>query len=159
MQIVEGDLLAQSVDVIVNPWNRNFIPWWLLIPQGVSGAIRRNAGIEPFRELGKYGSLDLGQAIITRPGRLTGIRAIVHVAGLDWFWRASERSIRLSVRNATELTKNSGYQSIALPLIGSGTGGFSEEAAERILVEELQNCCLESLIVRFSSRQRNRPIC
>ena len=36
-QLVHGDLLDQEVDVIVNAWNRNIIPWWLLLPQGVSG--------------------------------------------------------------------------------------------------------------------------
>ena len=39
--LVEGDLLAQHVEVIVNAWNRNIIPWWLLLPQGVSGAIKK----------------------------------------------------------------------------------------------------------------------
>ncbi len=39
VRIVEGDLLEQRVDAIVNAWNRNVIPWWLLLPQGVSGAI------------------------------------------------------------------------------------------------------------------------
>lgn len=35
-RIVDGDLLDQDVEVIVNAWNRNVIPWWLLLPQGVS---------------------------------------------------------------------------------------------------------------------------
>lgn len=39
--VVEGDLLDQDVEVIVNARNRNIIPWWLLLPQGVSGAIKR----------------------------------------------------------------------------------------------------------------------
>ena len=38
--VVQGDLLDQDVDVIVNAWNRNIIPRWLLLPQGVSKAIR-----------------------------------------------------------------------------------------------------------------------
>jgi O-acetyl-ADP-ribose deacetylase (regulator of RNase III) len=42
--IKDGDLLDQPVEVIVNAWNRNFIPWWMLLPQGVSGAIKRRAG-------------------------------------------------------------------------------------------------------------------
>ena len=42
--VIEGDLLDQDVDVIVNSWNRNIIPWWLLLPQGVSGAIKRRGG-------------------------------------------------------------------------------------------------------------------
>jgi O-acetyl-ADP-ribose deacetylase (regulator of RNase III) len=53
VRIVVGDLLDQHVDVIVNTWNRNIIPWWLLLPQGVSGAIKRQAGLKPFRELGR----------------------------------------------------------------------------------------------------------
>jgi hypothetical protein len=32
IRVVEGDLLNQPVDVIVNAWNRNAIPWWLLLP-------------------------------------------------------------------------------------------------------------------------------
>lgn len=39
LRIVTGDLLDQDVEVIVNAWNRNVIPWWLLLPQGVSRAI------------------------------------------------------------------------------------------------------------------------
>jgi O-acetyl-ADP-ribose deacetylase (regulator of RNase III) len=52
-QIVEGDILDQPVEVIINSWNRNIIPWWILIPQGVSGAIKKRAGTKPFKELAK----------------------------------------------------------------------------------------------------------
>lgn len=38
LEIIDGDLLDQDAAAIVNAWNRNVIPWWLLIPQGVSGA-------------------------------------------------------------------------------------------------------------------------
>ena len=53
--IVEGNLLDQDVDVIVNAWNRNIIPWWLLLPQGVSGAIKKRGGTGPFKEFGSMG--------------------------------------------------------------------------------------------------------
>ena len=56
-QIKQGDILSQNVEVIVNTWNRNIIPWWLLIPQGVSGAIKKKAGYAPFKELAKHGPL------------------------------------------------------------------------------------------------------
>jgi PadR family transcriptional regulator, regulatory protein PadR len=59
-QVVGGDLLDQRVDAIVNAWNRNFIPWWLLLPQGVSGAIKRRGGYAPFRELRRFGILRHG---------------------------------------------------------------------------------------------------
>ena len=32
VEITSGDILDQPVDAIVNAWNRNFIPWWLLLP-------------------------------------------------------------------------------------------------------------------------------
>src|ERR1700760_3770102 len=78
LRVVEGDLLDQDVEVIVNAWNRNLIPWWLLLPQGVSRAIKHRAGIQPFREVARHGPIPLGGAVITGAGRLP-FRAIVHV--------------------------------------------------------------------------------
>jgi len=69
-EVIEGDLLDQDVEVIVNSWNRNIIPWWLLLPQGVSGAIKREGGVEPFKELAKEGATPLGEAKLTTAGLL-----------------------------------------------------------------------------------------
>jgi O-acetyl-ADP-ribose deacetylase (regulator of RNase III) len=44
-------------------------------------------------------------------------------------WRASEWSIRECVRNAMVLAHEKGFQSIAFPLIGAGSGGFNQERA------------------------------
>ncbi len=132
----EGDLLDQPVEVIVNAWNRNFIPWWLLLPQGVSGAIKRRGGYAPFIELGRMGMLELGQAVITSAGRLP-FRAIIHVAGIGITWRASRASIERSVRSAMALVEEHGFASVAFPLIGAGTGGFSPDEVERLMVETL----------------------
>jgi O-acetyl-ADP-ribose deacetylase (regulator of RNase III) len=142
--VVEGDLLDQDVDVIVNAWNRNFIPWWLLLPQGVSGAIKRKAGIAPFRELARYGLLPLGGAVFTSAGRLA-YKGIIHVAGINAFWRASERSVRDSVRNAVTVAGEHGCRSIAFPLIGSGSGGLKPERVKTIMLDELGR--FESAIV------------
>jgi hypothetical protein len=71
VRVCDGDLLDQDVVVIVNAWNRNIIPWWLLLPQGVSGAIKRRAGYEPFRELARHGPLPLGGAAETGAGWLS----------------------------------------------------------------------------------------
>lgn len=120
--ICEGDLLDQDVEVIVNAWNRNIIPWWLLLPQGVSRAIKRRGGLGPFRELGKMGAIPLGGAVETGSGQLE-FRAIIHVAGINMLWRSSPRSIADSVRNAMDIVMERGYQSVAFPLIGAGSGG------------------------------------
>lgn len=141
--VIEGDLLDQAVDVIVNAWNRNIIPWWLLLPQGVSGAIKKRGGTGPFKELRKHGPIPLGGAVLTSAGRLP-FKAIIHVAGINMLWRASERSIRDSVRNAAALAGEEGFKSIAFPLIGAGSGGFHQEHAKAIMLAELQD--LDSLL-------------
>ena len=96
VEVTEGDLLDQAVEVIVNAWNRNIIPWWLLLPQGVSGAIKRRGGAGPFKDVRRHGFIPLGGAVLTSAGRLP-FKAIIHVAGINMLWRASERSIRQSV--------------------------------------------------------------
>lgn len=160
LSVVDGDLLSQDVDVIVNAWNRNVIPWWLLLPQGVSGAIKRRAGYAPFRELGRLGPIPLGGAVKTTAGRLPH-DAIVHVAGIGLLWRASERSIRDSVRNAMAVVREGGYRSVAFPLIGAGTGGGKEEAVLAIIREELESIDYdgEARIVRYRKERaaRGRP--
>ncbi|MBK6576871.1 MAG: macro domain-containing protein [Sandaracinaceae bacterium] len=149
-RLVVGDLLDQDVQVIVNPWNRNIIPWWLLLPQGVSGAIKRRAGLAPFRELAKRGPIPLGGAVLTGAGDLPH-EAIIHVAGISMFWRSSERSIRGSVRSAVALAQEHGFRSIALPLIGAGTGGGNEETVQALIEEELREAVLDgqALLVRL----------
>jgi O-acetyl-ADP-ribose deacetylase (regulator of RNase III) len=136
LRIVHGDLLEQDVEVIVNAWNRNLIPWWLLLPQGVSGAIKRQAGLAPFRELGRLGSIPLGGAVLTTAGALP-YRGVIHVAGIDMLFRASVQSIRMSVRNAIELCHERAFASPALPVIGAGAGGFDESVATELIADEL----------------------
>ncbi len=135
-QVVTGNLLEQKVDVLVNAWNRNLIPWWLLLPQGVSGAIKRRAGYKPFLEL-PFGPIPLGGAVLTSAGKLHQ-KAIVHVAGINLLWRASKESIQNSVVNALKLTEDANYSSIAFPVIGAGSGGFDKDNA-LVLMQEAIN--------------------
>jgi len=148
--IKDGDLLDQPVEAIVNAWNRNFIPWWLLLPQGVSGAIKRRGGYEPFRELSRKGILPLGGAVLTGPGRLP-FRGIIHVAGIGFLWRSSEESIRKSVHNALVLATQQRFRSVAFPLIGAGTGGGQSDRVQAIMEDEIQKSGFsgEVLLVRF----------
>lgn len=147
---VDGDLLDQPVDAIVNAWNRNIIPWWLLIPQGVSGAIKRRAGVGPFREVAKHGPMPLGSAVVTGAGRLPH-KAIIHVAGINMLWTATETSIRLSIRNAIVEATRHGLASIAVPAIGAGSGRFNEARSLALIKDELQKLDYAGrvILVRF----------
>ena len=149
-RVVTGDLLEQDVEVIVNAWNRNVIPWWLLLPQGVSGAIKRKAGIGPFREVRRHGPIPLGGAVLTGAGRLP-YRAIIHVAGINLLWRASETSIRGSVLSAMGIVDAQKFSSVAFPVIGAGSGGFSTDRALETMLDTFAaiDCSARVAVVRY----------
>ena len=151
LHLTEGDLLDQPVEVIVNAWNRNIIPWWLLLPQGVSGAIKRRAGTEPFREVARHGVIPLGGAVLTSAGRLP-FRGIIHVAGINMLWRSSEFSVRQSVLSAMRIVDERQFRSVAFPLIGAGSGGGSPERVQELIVDELSSTTFpgDVYVVRYA---------
>lgn len=153
--VVDGDLLDQPVDAIVNAWNRNIIPWWLLLPQGVSGAIKRRAGLAPFHELGRKGPMRLGSAVVTTAGKLP-YRCIIHVAGINMWWCASRQSITDSVRNAVIRAEEQHIRSLALPVIGAGSGSFKHGKAEALICETLDaiESEVEAVLVRYRREAR-----
>ncbi len=155
LEVTEGDLLDAEVDAIVNAWNRNIVPWWLLLPRGVSGAIKKRAGYGPFRELAKHGRMSLGTAVRTSAGKLPH-KAIIHVAGIKLPWGASEQSIRDSVGNALRIASENGLRSVAFPVIGAGCGGFDEDVALEIMLGALDgvNFGGKVVIVRFERKKR-----
>lgn len=145
LEVVQGDLLDQDVDVIVNAWNRNVIPWWLLLPSGVSGAIKKRAGKAPFREVARAGWMPLGTAVLTGAGKLPH-RGIIHVAGIDLTWRSSERAVADSVRSAMAIAREQGFGSIAFPVIGAGAGGVPRKRALAVMKETLAGLDFDGLV-------------
>ena len=93
VELIEGDLLDQDVDVIVNAWNRNIIPWWLLLPQGVSGAIKRRGGTSPFKEVRRHGSIPLGGAVLTSAGACRSEESFMSLESICCGGHRSARSV------------------------------------------------------------------
>lgn len=135
-QVVQDDITTIDTEVIVNAWNRNIIPWFLLITMGVSGAIKKKAGFGPFNTLLKQGPMPLGSAVLTDAGRLP-YKGIIHVAGINMLWRASEFSIRQSVSSAIDICNQHQFKSVAFPVIGAGSGSFDHQQALDILKDQL----------------------
>lgn len=148
--IVNGNIINQEVEIIINSWNRNIIPWWLLLPQGVSGAIKKKGGISPFIELGKHGVIPLGGAVLSNAGKLP-FKGIIHVAGINMFWRASEYSIRNSIQNSMKILIDKHFSSAAYPIIGAGSGGFNTEKALEIMLDEFKkfDADIRVIIVKY----------
>ena len=154
-EIKQGDLLDQEVEVIVNSWNRNIIPWWLLLPQGVSGAIKKHGGTKPFKELAKFGSIPLGEARFTSSGKLP-YKGIIHVAGINMFWFATEYSVSQSVINAMKVVKDKGFDSVAFPLVGSGSGNRGEKWAKEIILNTFSKIESDARVIIVEYKKPNK---
>ncbi len=160
-EIVKGDLLDQEVEAIVNAWNRNAIPWWLLLMQGVSGAIKARGGTMIFREVAKAGIIPLGGAVLTKAGELP-FKGIIHVAGINLFWMATERSVRQAVRSAMEIVRHEGFRSVAFPVIGAGVR--NQGWVLRLMLDEFQQLSTDARVVivlypRFKIRLNVKKQC
>ncbi|WP_446211568.1 O-acetyl-ADP-ribose deacetylase [Micromonospora sp. IBSANI012] len=130
--LVEGDITAQQVDVVVNAANSS-----LLGGGGVDGAIHRRGGPEILAECralraSRYGrGLPTGQAVATTAGNLPA-RWVVHTVG-PVFSATEDRSALLrdcyanSLRTADEL----GAATVAFPLISAGVYGWLVDDAVR----------------------------
>jgi O-acetyl-ADP-ribose deacetylase (regulator of RNase III) len=105
-------------------------------------------------------SLPLGGAVITCAGRLP-FKSIIHVAGINIWWRLSDRSICDSVWNASAFATEHGFQSIAFPLVDAGTGGGTADAAPAMMEAELPSCDFEGTvrIVRVRCWVANSELC
>lgn len=73
---------------------------------------------------------------MTGAGRLPH-KGIIHVAGINVLWYATEWSIRTSVRSAIQLVDQHGIDSVAFPLIGAGTGGKGKIRSKQLMLDEL----------------------
>ncbi|GAB3176445.1 O-acetyl-ADP-ribose deacetylase (regulator of RNase III) [Micromonospora palomenae] len=130
--LVEGDITAQRVDVVVNAANSS-----LLGGGGVDGAIHRRGGPAILAECralraSRYGrGLPTGQAVATTAGNLPA-RWVVHTVG-PVFSATEDRSALLrdcyanSLRTADEL----GAATVAFPLISAGVYGWPVDDAVR----------------------------
>lgn len=105
VELITGDLLNQNIEVIVNTWNRGIIPWWRLLPQGVSGAIKKQFGYQPFCEVAKYYIISYRSPVFNNAGRLS-FKGVIHLAGVRCGGeRQSIRFVNLVVMQY-ELPKN-----------------------------------------------------
>ena len=129
--VQEGDLCDAEVDAIVNAANTQ-----LLLGSGVAGAIRERGGPAIQAECDAHGPVPLGGAALTTAGELPA-RCVIHAAGMEPGGRVSEESLRACTRRALELAREHELQSLALPAIGTGVGGFPLQRCAEIMLAEV----------------------
>jgi O-acetyl-ADP-ribose deacetylase (regulator of RNase III) len=123
-----GDICDLEVDAIVSPAN---VTLWM--STGVGGAIKRRGGdaIE-FAAL-RQAPVKIGAAIVTEAGMLAA-RWVIHAVSLDHQRRTSAEAIASAVRSAVTRARELGIETLAIPALGTGVGGFPLDEAARITV-------------------------
>jgi O-acetyl-ADP-ribose deacetylase len=133
IEIVEGDITRQKVDVIVNAANTS-----LLGGGGVDGAIHRAAGPQLFEECKTLGGCPTGEARMTRGYRLPAAW-VIHTPGPIWRGgrQGEDELLAKCYRNSLDLAVKHDLHTIAFPAISTGVYDFPLKRATRIAVREV----------------------
>ena len=139
LELVTGDITAETVDAIVNAANSS-----LLGGGGVDGAIHRRGGpaiLQECRALraSRYGrGLPAGQAVATTAGNLPA-RWVIHTVGPVWSTREDRSAtLRDCYTNSLQVAGELGARTVAFPLISSGAFGWPLDDAVRQAVTAIR---------------------
>ncbi|MAI77729.1 MAG: Appr-1-p processing protein [Deltaproteobacteria bacterium] len=133
IELVEGDLVDQHVDCVVNAANTEL---WL--GSGVAGAIRERGGDSIQVECEAHGRIGLGEVAVTGAGALPA-RYVIHAAVMERGGDADETHIRQATIGSLSAAVAHGCRSLALPALGAGVGGVSLQRCAEILMQETES--------------------
>jgi O-acetyl-ADP-ribose deacetylase len=126
----QGDLTEMTVDAIVNAANND-----LQLGGGLAGIIRRKGGDSIQQECDEIGTIPLGGAAITSGGKLKA-RYIIHAASMELGGHTTARDLRASTAHSLRIAAEKGLNTVALPAIGTGIGGFPLSECAEIMLHE-----------------------
>lgn len=151
IEVVGGDITAESVDAVVNAANSS-----LLGGGGVDGAIHRAGGpaiLEACRALRSSSlpdGLPTGQAVATTAGSMPA-RWVIHTVGPVYSAVDDAAGLLRSChRSSLAVAESLGARSVAFPAISCGVYGYPVEEAAPIAVAAVRSAPLSSVsLVRF----------
>ena len=129
-ELIQGSCADQEVDVVVNAANR-----YLAAGAGICGAIFAKAGYAELEDACRKHKTPLrdGDVALTPAFRMTNAKAIIHAVGPN-FGVTPDAFGELfdAYHNSLITLKDSGYHSIAFPLISAGIfgGALADPVAE-----------------------------
>ena len=134
--ILDGDLVEQEVDSIVNAANSD-----LVLGGGVAGAIRRRGGLAIQQECDAHGPVKVGEAAITGAGNLPA-HHVIHAASMALGGRTTAQSLKSSMDNVFRLARAHSVRSIAIPAVGTGIAGFPMDACAQVMAASLHGALI-----------------
>ena len=134
-QIVRNDITKMQVDAIVN--TANPFPGY---GSGIDTAVYEAAGVEELlAKRHEIGSVTPGTSFITDGYRLPA-KYIIHTVGTAWHGgsEGEEDVIRSCYKSVFKLALENEIESLAIPLLASGSYGFPKGIALRIALSEIE---------------------
>jgi O-acetyl-ADP-ribose deacetylase (regulator of RNase III) len=133
IKVVQGDITDQEVDAIVNAANNH-----LWMGAGVAGAIKRKGGKEIEDEAMKKGPIPIGEAVVTKAGKLKA-KYVIHAAVMGQDLTTNEEYIKNATLNSLKRAEELKIQSIAFPAFGTGVGGFPLDRCAQIMLDQVKD--------------------
>jgi len=136
LNIIRNDISKVKADAIVNTANAN-----VAVGAGVDQAIYEAAGFDDLlAERAKIGPMKPGQAAAT-PAFALDAKYIIHTIGPAWQGgNYHEReTVASCYRESLKIADELHCESVAFPLISTGTFGFPKDEALRIAVSEISS--------------------
>jgi O-acetyl-ADP-ribose deacetylase (regulator of RNase III) len=130
LQVVRGDLTAETVDAIVNAANER-----LAHGGGVAGAIVRAGGGTIQDESDRVAPVPTGSAAVTGAGRLA-CRHVIHAVGPVWGRSDAPELLASAARAALEKADGLALASVSMPGISSGIFGCPKDVCAETLLRE-----------------------
>lgn len=139
-EIVRNDIVNMKVDAIVNTANPRPI-----IGAGTDKAVHDKAGARLLLARKEIGNIAVGEAAIT-PAFDLDANYVIHTAGPIWKDGRSgeEELLAYCFRNSLGIAKKKACESIAFPLISTGSYGFPKPLALQIAVREISSFLTEN---------------
>jgi O-acetyl-ADP-ribose deacetylase (regulator of RNase III) len=129
LEVIQGDITACAVDAIVNAANNH-----LWMGAGVAGAIKRRGGQVIEDEAVRQGPIPVGETVVTSAGSLTA-RYVIHAAAMGQDLQTNADFIRQATMHSLQRAIGLTLESIALPALGTGVGGFPAAEAAQVMIE------------------------
>jgi O-acetyl-ADP-ribose deacetylase (regulator of RNase III) len=128
LEVVQGDITECTVDAVVNAANN-----YLWMGAGVAGAIKRKGGLVIEDEAVRQGPIPVGEAIVTGAGSLKA-NYVIHAAAMGQDLVTNVEMIQQATINSLKRAMERRLESVALPALGTGVGGFPVHEAARVMV-------------------------
>ncbi len=133
IRLEKGDVTAMEIEAIVFYASPD-----LLLGSGFGSAIAARGGMSIQEELKAFGTASVGEAVVTKAGRLNS-DYIVHAVGPRFQEKNSEEKLRTTMKNAIDAATAKGIKKIAFPPMGSGFYGIPLDTCAKVMIEEINN--------------------